>query len=397
MTRQLGRLLVHCLHEATSSNAAPLSVAGLSASDLRLLPAAADYHGVAPAVNNLLGRSDALPAEVAAQLEEAYRRQWQVHLRALADLPELVGLLDRLGIPAAVVKGPVLVEGIYRRVDVRSYVDLDVLVHRTDLPTVIEALEKSNASLLDRNWTMIRSQVRGELSLILRHGTLLDLHWHPFNEPRVRRAFSVSTRGMLDRARRMSVNGTSTPTLDAEDTLIYLAAHAGLAGGYRLVWFKDLEQAIVNDPPDWDEVIGRARASGLSLLISTMLGRARRIMGAPVPPEVLASLAPPGWRSVIGMTDRVSPPQRSFGHKLTARTAIAATRRSGLASVAELSRVLWTDIARPLLADPTGSWRRLRLSGDAGAPAPNPLFKQAGDPEDREAFLNLVSRSRTDP
>jgi hypothetical protein len=393
VSRRLGRVLLQCLHEATSTAPVPVALAGLGDADLRALPAAANPHGIGPAVHRAVGRAGELPEDAAAQLESSYRRQWQVHLRALADLPLLTGVLAEVGARAVVVKGLVLVEGIYRRVDVRSYVDLDVLVQARDLGVVLEALEGSGASLLDRNWTMIREQVRGELSLQLAHGSALDLHWHLFNEPRVRRAFSLSMDDMLARSRRIDIHGVPTPTLDPADTLIHLAAHAGLGGGHRLVWFKDIEQVIRRDEPDWDEVVRRARSSGLALIVAAMLGRTLRVIGAPVPSEVLRALAPRGWRNAIAVADRISPPQLSFGHKLTARTAVAATRRSGAASTAELARVLWVDAALPLLQHPAATWRRLRAYSDNGEGfGPNPLAYPKGDPTDREAFLRLVAK-----
>ena len=392
----LPRLLVQCLHEATSSSPRPVSLAGVAPADLASLAAAAEHHGMAPAVQRTVGGAPELPADVARALGEGYQRQWQVHLRALADLPGLVDVLDGLDVGWVVVKGPVLVEAVYRRPDVRSYVDLDVFVDPGALPAVLDGLKDAGAALADQNWTLIRRQVRGELSLMLRHGTALDLHWHAFNEQRVRDAFRLPTVELLERARRVDVNGIRAATLDAEDTLIHLAAHAGLGGGHRLVWFKDLEQVIAKDPPDWDEVVRRCRRSGLSLLVATMLARAHHVLGAAVPDEVPLALAPLGWRNVIAVADRLSPPQRSFGHTLTARTAVAATRRSGAASVAELARVVWSDVVRPAAADPRSLWRNLRAA-EPGSSRPNPLLVPAGDPEDRDAFLRLVTQLRHEP
>ena len=397
MAASLPNLLVQCLQEATSSSPRPVPLAGVGPSDLGSLAAAAEHHGIAPAVHRTVGAAPELPGDVAGALDEGYRRQWQVHLRALADLPALVSLLDGLDAGWVVVKGPVLVEGVYRRPDVRSYVDLDVFVDPGALPAVLDGLKDAGAALVDQNWTLIRRQVRGEISLVLRHGTALDLHWHPFNEQRVRDAFRLPMVELLERARRVDVNGVPTSTLDAEDTLIHLAAHAGLGGGYRLVWFKDLEQVVANDPPDWDEVVRRCRRSGLSLLVATMLARARTVLGAAVPADVPPALAPPGWRNVIAVADRLSPPQRSFGHTLTARTAVAATRRSGAASVAELARVVWADVVRPAAADPRSVWRDRRAARQPGSSRPNPLLLPAGDPEDRDAFLRLVAQLRHEP
>lgn len=400
MSRRLGDALVRCLREVTAPVPAPVPLADLvPPGRMAALVPAADHHGIAPAVYHAAARPSGLPAAVDADLEEAYRRQWQLHLRALGDLAELVPLLDGVGPAWAVVKGPVLAETVYRRMDVRSYVDLDVLVHRSTLPAALEALEGAGATLVDRNWTLIRAGVRGEITLQLRHGTTLDLHWHLFNEPHLRRAFAVPMEAMLGRTRRVEVHGIATPTLDGPDTLVHLAAHAGLAGGHRLVWLKDIEQVVAHQAPDWDRVVARSRAAGLALVVATMLARARRTVGAPVPVAVLDALAPAvGWRALVGLAGRVSPPQRSFSHRLTGRTLVASTRRSDAASAAALARAAWSEALRPLLSDRRHPWR----GGGDPPPRPpgaaaNPLHDPAGDHDDRESFLRLVSRAVTEP
>lgn len=398
--QHVGDLLVWCLREASSGEPSPSLLEALATADPGALVAAAEHHGVAPAVYGLVGASSVLPDDLVAGLERAYRRQWQVQLRSLADLAELVPVLDGLGVPWALVKGPVLAEVVYDRSLPRSYLDLDVLVHRTTFPEVLGALEAAGAWVRDRNWTLVRSGVRGELTMGLPHGSALDLHWHLFNEPRVRRAFRVPIEELLARTRHVQVAGVRTPTLDPADTVMHIAAHACLAGGNRLVWFKDLQQLAQHDAPDWDAVVRRSRAYGLSLLVATMLQRSRRLFDAEVPPDVLQALAPGvGWRAVVAVAGRLSPPQRSFARPLSARTVMAATRRSGPASAVELARSVVVDVAKPLLTEPRHPWRRwiLRQPPLADVAEENPLVRPSGEVDDRAAFLAHLSRAPVEP
>lgn len=396
----VGDLLVWCVREASSGEPSSSLLSALARTDPAALAAAAEYHGVAPAIYGLVGSSSELPEGILAGLERAYRLQWQVQLRSLADLAEVVPVLGGLGVPWAVVKGPVLAEVVYDRSITRSYIDLDVLVHRSTLPDVLDALEASGAWVRDRNWTLVRSGMRGELTMGLRYGSALDLHWHLFNEPRVRRAFSVSIEELLARTRDVWVNGTRTPTLDPSDTLVHIAAHASLAGGNRLVWFKDLQQLIEHDAPDWDAVIRRSRASGLALLVATMLERSRRIFYADVPSNVLQALAPRfGWRAVVGLAGRLSPAERSFDRLLSTRTVVAATRRSTPASAAELARAVAVEVVKPLFTEPGHPWRRwaLRRPPLTDVFTDNPLAHPSGEVEDRAAFLDHISRAPVEP
>lgn len=392
----LGALLVECLR----GGAAPSDrlQTALEQADLRHLVNAAEHHGVGPAVYSELVHLPGIPDQVIAGLLEAYQRQWQTQLRMIADLPDLVGLLRRLDVPWAVVKGPVLSEAVYARAHVRSYVDLDLVVHRSGLPTVLEALESAGARLVDRNWTMMLAERRGEISMVLPHGTALDLHWHVFNEPGQRRAFSVSMEDLLAGVRTVSINGVEIKTFNSVDTLVFLAMHAGLAGGYRLVWFKDLEQSILNDRPDWDEVVRRSRTWRVSLLVATMLARCERVLGPRIPPEAIDALAPKaGWRTAVAIADRFSPPQSSYGRQLTARTLVAATRASTPTSLVELGRSAWIDLLKPVLTNPAHPWRRRPDAQPRQSPSKNPLFQPSGSDTDRRTFLRLVSQAVEEP
>ncbi len=385
----IGAFLVRCLREAGSH--APSESLGPAAQLIEpgALVAAAYHHGVAPTVCSVLARVAGVPPVMVEMLQQAYEHQWQIHLRTLGDLAEVVPVLDGSGARWAVVKGPVLAEAVYADGMARSYVDLDVLVDRRALPVVLDALEGAGAAVSDRNWTMARSDTLGELGLALRHGTSLDLHWHLLNEARVRRAFSLSTGDLLSRTRRVWVNGVRTPTLDPADTVLHLTAHAALNGGHRLVWLKDLEQVIAHDAPDWDVLVERGRATGLGLLSATMLERARRILGAEVPSEVLGALAPrQKWRAVIRLADRLRPPEFSFGRALTGRTLVAATRRSSAASAAELAHAVVFEVARPLLLERAHPWRR-RLVLGPNRSAPAPASRSAGE-FDRAVFLRRL-------
>src|SRR5207248_3252817 len=118
----------------------------------------------------------------------------------------------------------------------------------------------------------------------------------------------VSMDDVFQRARTVTVDGVTIQTPDAADTLIHLALHACLAGGGRLVWLKDIEQAVVNDRPHWDDVIRRSAEWQVNLFVGTMLFRSRQVLSTPVEDEVLRALVPnSAWRGLIGSLDRAFP------------------------------------------------------------------------------------------
>ena len=379
------RLLVRCVTEhpwsAPPDGAAALAgVAGPGR-----IAAAARFHGVSGCVHHSLATLDGADrfAEVAAD----HAASIDLHLRAMGDLARLAPALDALGVPWLVVKGPVLAEEYYPRPDLRTYGDLDVVVPGSALGDVLDAVEGTGAHLLDRNWPLLRELRVGELLLRLRHGTLLDLHWHLFSQAAVRRATRAPLGGFLERARPVVLGGTRVSTLDPTDTLLHVGAHGTLSGGHRLVWLKDLERVVAAPAPQWDEAVARARALGIGPAVALALVRARRLLGAPVPPGVPEAMA--GGRAFLvagRLADRLAPPARTGGNRSIAQLVSRSARADTAATAAEVRRRVTAAVAgkgRYSLAPP------LNDMDPASERSPR---HDAGRPDEREAFLDDARR-----
>lgn len=363
---------------------APPGVAGLAArAGPERVATAAAFHGVTGCVHHSL--APVVDPERFVSLVDGYRQDVDRHVRALGDLSVLAPALDGLGVRWLVVKGPVLAELHYTRPDRRSYTDLDVLVPSGDVGPVLEAVEAAGGHLLDRNWRLLRELEVGELLVRLRHGTLLDLHWHLFNDVAVRRTVAASTGDLLDRSRQVRLAGTPVATLDPTDTLVHLGAHATLSGGHRLVWLKDLDRFIASEAPDWEAVVVRARAWGVGPAVGLAVDRARRILGVRVPAGVPEALA--GGRAVLAAgaaADALSPPARSSGRRSVGRIVSRSARADAGATVAEFGRR-----ARAALVS------RDRFSLDPPATDMDPANPRSprhdAGPEERRAFLGAIA------
>jgi hypothetical protein len=252
--------------------------------------------------------------ELLAALERYYLHQMGHHLRALADLRSLQTVLSEQAVPWLLVKGPVLSEVVYERPDLRVYNDLDVVIARPAFSKAIDALEASGFDLLDRNWDLIRRERRAQLHLSLRLGTVADVHHHLLNRAAVRHSLSAPMRELFDRATIVTVGDVEVRTLDPSDTLIHLCVHAGLAGGDRLLWMKDIEQAVRSQPIDWDDVVHRSRSWRAGPLVAVVLGRARSETGVAIPGDVIETLFDSKSRAAVSARiDRAWPVERSRG------------------------------------------------------------------------------------
>lgn len=304
------------------------------------LASALAFHAVGCTLHPVLQDLPDLPAEA---LDVTAARRFEMACRLLpmrADLVVLAEVLAGVGAAWAVVKGPVTAVTLYGDLSRREWNDLDVLIDRRALGAVLTALEAAGAQLLDRNWAMVSQRMQAELSIQLPNGTALDLHWHLLNSRRRRQAFLLDMDDVLARRRTVPVAGLTVPALSEVDQLLHLALHACFSGGHRLQWLKDVERAAAATA-DWDVVVARARAAATGLPVSLVLERARDVLGAGVPVEVLDALAPRrGWRAVGRAATKAAPPEDSHLSRASGRIAYTHARTTSTRTAVELLRRL---------------------------------------------------------
>ncbi len=310
----VGRILRTCTTEHDWSHP-PASLDRLVAGrDLTGLVSQAVIHGVASMVYLSIRNIEGVDPSTIKALGVLYARAASIHMRALADLASLGKVLDSSGIPWITFKGPILTEIVYPRSDLRSYVDLDILIPQEAFREAVESLERSGSDLIDRNWTLIRDDQRGQLHVGLPAGTMADVHWHLLNRAAVRRSLAISIEGLFERARTVSIQGMRVRTLDPVDTALHVCVHGALDGGARLRALKDVEFALRAAGEPWDELVARAREWRASSLVAVMLQRTRTTLGVEVPDRVFRDLGTSRMRSALNAAvDRRWPPERAAG------------------------------------------------------------------------------------
>lgn len=226
-----------------------------------------------------------------ARCTAAFSRQSLMQqLRLLAALRQVAAAL--VDLPWLVVKGPALSLHVYPRTDIRSYGDLDVLVPSTLLERATIALEAAGFETMESDWGVVQGLRLGEIHLRSPEGALVDLHYELVHHGARRDRYRFDSLEMLARRRFVPVQGMSMPVLDATDALLHLCLHGAGSGNDKLVWLTDIHLAVLRDPPQWDAVIGRARAGRLAIVVWLMLDQAVRHLKSPVPRRVLDALRP---------------------------------------------------------------------------------------------------------
>ena len=384
MTRRarttVGQVLVRCVAgedwDAPSTTLDEL----LRGADLDGLAAAAAFHGVPGCVHRRLHDNPNVPDAVLDDLRATYHHARMTHLQTLADLSRIAAVFDSLDIPWLTVKGPVLSELVYPRPDLRGYTDLDIVVPRHDLRRALTALDSIGARTLDANWDLLTRTHSAEVHLAV-GSTLVDLHWHVFNIGELRQEFPLEMGPLYERARRVQLPGCTAPTLDPADTALHLGVHGCLSGANRLVWLKDIEEATRGDGFPWTELVDRSRATGAGGAVASMLLTARRVIGTPVPDDVVAQLAgSSAWPRLVAGIARAWRPERTAGQRSPLRLVARSTRGDLPSSVAALARRSWA-----AAHDPRSRWPDL---GPTDPADPNAADHHAGS---RAEFLAAVA------
>jgi hypothetical protein len=374
----IARALVACVVGGESQPAARLDGVRHAGIVDEFLDRAA-YHRVVPYVRRVLLEDADLDEALRFRLVESAVHEAARTMRIQNDLATAPALLDGAAVRWMVVKGPVLAEALYRDPSLRTYADLDLLVAAPDFRRAVEALEADGAELLDRNWELIERERRGQLHFRLRLGTFADVHWHLLNRAAVRRSFSISMPEAFARSRTVRAGGIDVRTLDAVDTLIHVGLHATTSGGDRLIWLADVRASIDAEPPDWPLLVERARAWGAGAPVALALERSRRVLGTPVPDEVIAALY--GSRSLraVGRTlDRAWPPERSSGGSTPAALWSTLLRRGWATTIGAGLERAWRGVAN-------------RGRDDEGSHAERPVVVPTGDAETRDRYLRAVT------
>jgi hypothetical protein len=325
-----------------------------------------------PRLRNVDGAPETLLAALQSDFDASVHR----HLQSTWELSRLKSTLDATRVPWVVVKGPAAVELLYRGQGGRLYQDLDVLVEPSGFREVLDALELSGLQQLDRNWAVLRREMRGEVHYGGATRLEIDLHWNLVNMYRGR--MRIPTRELLRRAVAVRLAGVDVCTLDPADSLIHLCVHAAISGGDRILWLKDIERAVAAGTVAWDDVVSRSRRWNVAAPVGLMLARSARFLGAEVPVEVTNDLVPPGARRLIRVIDRLFPWQRALGRLTSPNRLMARSIHQGL-----LGGSVWLVVR---------SMRNL----DPGQEEASSAFTPGGDEHDRAAFIESVTTSEAD-
>jgi len=282
--------------------------------------------------------SDLVPQQFLNKLKKHYVENSARNTILTAELCRLINSLRDEGIEAIPYKGPVLGLLAYGDIALRRFVDLDVIVKKSD---VLKARE----ILLAEGYTPSKSLSLNQQELLLRtqhnmqfsrdnHRLIIELHWevapHLF-------ASTVNGERLWQDLITVDLNGTPVKTFSAEDLLFSLCVHGSRHLWERLGWICDIAELIRRQPLDWTALLERSALADTERMFLLGVHLAHRLLDAPVPAEIkqrceadqrLSSLADTIIERLFNGTTHVPATSREiFKYNIGVRKTLGARAR----------------------------------------------------------------------
>lgn len=203
-------------------------------------------------------------------------------------LLKLLNLLQEQNILAIPFKGPVLAESAYGNLVLRHFVDLDILIHKRDVPKTLRLLESNgHRPEVKLNNEQIRAYLETEYSFaaISECGRVnVEIHWEMTGRYS---SFPFDLEFVQDRLELSTLAGKKVLQLSPEDLLLYLCLHGAKHCWGVLDWICSLAELVRSRPTmDWTQVTDLAKKMKCERITFLGLFLTSDFLGAPLPGDI---------------------------------------------------------------------------------------------------------------
>jgi hypothetical protein len=289
-------LLLACAHTTSDQESAKKIKALLQHQlDWDYVLQKAHEHAIMPLVcRNLSAFPDAVPTETLHQLQAEFADHARRNLFDTRELLKLLAAMDQHGIRAVPYKGPVLAARAYGDVALRTFIDLDILVHERDILRAKELLLargfETLKTELSREQEEARLRTRDQKDIVFLHPDLsirVELHWRIASLFH----FAVDNNLLWSRLETITLGGSEVSVIDAADMLLILCVHGAKHSFKRLQWICDIAELIRANPNlDWDHVVDQASKARSIRMLHLGLLLASGLLGAKIPRELMLKI-----------------------------------------------------------------------------------------------------------
>jgi hypothetical protein len=256
----------------------------------RLIPVLCTYFS-AEELEHMVGE------RTVATIQDMYRLEMLQNLYLEPELQRILRAFNEVNIPLLLCKGPALAYSVYPQAHLRTYHDIDVLIHPRDLPQAHDVLrgigytfyEEYRSNMIDRKRVGYNYILKGSDSWL---EALIELHTAP-HESEFGTTFDIES--LWQKAQPLMILGEPTLTMHPLDHLLYLCWHYRFHGFSRLIWLYDIVMIVrtFGSELDWDALVRMARHQRLATTLYYCLSWCRDLFAVAIPVQVFAQLRPP--------------------------------------------------------------------------------------------------------
>jgi hypothetical protein len=272
-----------------------------------------------------------VPPEELSRLRDYYQKNAGRNLYLTNELGRILKDFESAGIEAIPYKGPALAISAYGKLDLRRFVDLDIMVRKADVLRAKELLI-AQGYLCGTEWTRAQQSLllRSQHNLMLSrdHGRMIvELHWEVAPDLF---AASFQAEQLWDRLEPIKLNNFAVRSLAAEDLFLSLCVHGSKHLWTRLAWICDIAEILkTRRDLDWAALGAQAQFTGTERMMFLGLYLANCLFDAPLPDDLksqvlsdktITSLAQEVAVALFAGTEPALPTLRqSFGFNIRLR------------------------------------------------------------------------------
>ncbi|MBC7933604.1 MAG: nucleotidyltransferase family protein [Rubrivivax sp.] len=250
----------------------------------------AQRHAVLPLLHRQLNANagELLPPAFRKKLSAKFRENATRNILLAGELTEIVKLFEAEGISALAYKGPALAATAYGDISLRRFIDLDIIVRKSDVRRARDLLCALGFELtgeLSETQEKILLRTQHNIAFTRDGGRLIvEIHWEVAS--RQFASIPVGER-VWERAVAVALSGGEVKSLSPEDLLLALCVHGTKHLWERLAWICDVAELTSAYPQlDWPYVLRQAQDSHVERMLHLGLRLACGLLAAPLPDNV---------------------------------------------------------------------------------------------------------------
>lgn len=232
-----------------------------------------------------------VPKRVMDELKEYYYENTRKNLLLTGELIKILNQLDSENICAVTYKGPSLALVAYEDLTLREFVDVDLVVNRTDTKKVRKIMDKLAYELItlpDNFNEDLYFKTQTEHKFINPNSnTVFEFHnrvqGHFFY-------FPIDPAFLYEDLKHVKINNNHVKTFTNENLLLLLCIHCARHNWSCIAWICDIHELIQKEEIEWAKVFENSEKLKVKRILSTTLLLSEYLLKTDLPSEVSNNL-----------------------------------------------------------------------------------------------------------